>query len=56
MSETHWETVQRTARSWPIYLRFMGWDQRNCACFHPDAMLNLYRMQIELLGGRFQRS
>lgn len=48
----HWETVQAQARSWPIYLRYYGWDLRNCAVFHSQEILNLDREQITLLGGQ----
>lgn len=49
---SHWEEVQWEAQQWPIYLRYFGWDMRNCAVFHTVQILSIYRRQIELMGGK----
>ena len=45
-----WTTAQEEARSWPIYLRYAGWDRKNCAVFHPQFLLEMYRKQLVLMG------
>ena len=48
----HWASCQWEAQHWPIYLRYFGWDVRNCAVYHTNEILTIYRRQIELMGGK----